>query len=48
MAIGIKTSGLHHVALRATDIKRSRDFYIDLLGFPVLMESPEIFLIFSP
>ncbi|HZJ10597.1 MAG TPA: VOC family protein, partial [Trueperaceae bacterium] len=30
--------------LRSNDLKRSREFYIDLLGFKVLLESPEIFL----
>lgn len=44
MAIGIKTSGLHHVALRSTDMQRSREFYVDLLGFPIVVESPAIFL----
>ena len=41
--IRIRTGGLHHVALRSTDIARSRVFYIERLGFPVLLENGEIF-----
>lgn len=44
MAIGIKTSGVHHVALRSTDLQRSRQFYIDLLGFSPIIEAEGIFL----
>ncbi len=44
MAIGIKTSGVHHVALRSTDLQRSRRFYIDTLGFSPLLEAEGIFL----
>lgn len=43
---GIKpqTTGVHHVSLRSTDLERSKVFYIDRLGFPLLMETPELFL----
>lgn len=44
MSIGMKTPGIHHVALRSTNLERSREFYIDLLGFPVVLEAPGIFL----
>lgn len=44
MAIGIKTSGVHHVALRSTDLQRSRQFYIDTLGFSPILEAEGIFL----
>ena len=43
-AIGIRTPGVHHVALRVTDLGRARVFYIDRLGFPLLMETPELLL----
>lgn len=44
MSIGIKTPGVHHIALRVSDLKRARKFYIDTLGFSVLMEMPTGFL----
>jgi glyoxylase I family protein len=44
MSIGITTPGVHHVALRSTDLARSRGFYADTLGFPVVLESPGLFL----
>ncbi len=44
MAIGIKTPGVHHVALRSSDVARSRTFYIDTLGFPLVLDSPDLFL----
>lgn len=44
--IRFQTSGVHHVALRSTDLARSRVFYIERLGFPVLLEASGI-LIFA-
>ncbi len=43
-AIKPVTSGVHHVTLRCTDLERSRLFYIERMGFPLLMETPELFL----
>jgi catechol 2,3-dioxygenase-like lactoylglutathione lyase family enzyme len=43
-AIGIRTPGVHHVALRVTDLSRARVFYIDRLGFPLLLETPDLLL----
>ena len=40
--IGIRTTGLHHVAIRSADLARSRVFYIERLGFPLLLETPEL------
>ena len=42
--IAIRTPGVHHVALRVTDLARAKVFYVDRLGFPLLMEGPGIFL----
>jgi catechol 2,3-dioxygenase-like lactoylglutathione lyase family enzyme len=42
--IGLQTTGVHHVAIRSTDLARSKVFYIERLGFPLLMETPELFL----
>ncbi len=44
MAIGINTPGVHHVALRSSNLQRSRRFYADTLGFPVILEAENIFL----
>ena len=42
MAIKIKTSGLHHVTLRSRDLGRSKLFYSEKLGFPIIMELPAL------
>ena len=42
--IHIQTPGLHHVALRSSDLARSRVFYIERLGFPVLLDVPGLLL----
>ena len=47
MAIHPSTTGIHHLTLRSTDLQRSRAFYVDLLGFPVVLEGPDIFLFFA-
>jgi glyoxylase I family protein len=39
MAIQIRTSGMHHIALRCTDLPRSKTFYTETLGFPLAMET---------
>jgi glyoxylase I family protein len=44
MSIGIATAGIHHIALRSTDLARSRAFYADTIGFPVILETPGLFL----
>ena len=44
MTIDIKTPGVHHLALRCTDLERSRRFYAEILGFPVVLEAPNIFI----
>ncbi len=44
MSIQIKTPGVHHIALRSTDLARSKRFYTETLGFPLLLEVPGLFL----
>jgi catechol 2,3-dioxygenase-like lactoylglutathione lyase family enzyme len=44
MPIAMTTTGVHHVALRSTDLARSRRFYADTLGFPIVLDTPAIFL----
>ena len=42
--INMKTTGVHHVSLRSTDLNRAKVFYIERLGFPLLLETEELFL----
>lgn len=42
--MNIKTPGVHHIALRSTDLQRSKRFYLETLGFPVAIEAPNLFL----
>jgi glyoxylase I family protein len=42
--IRIQTPGLHHLALRSTDLARSRVFYVERLGFPVLLETEDLLI----
>lgn len=42
MTIAVQTSGVHHVTLRSSDLARSRRFYVDVLGFPVALEQPDL------
>ena len=44
MSINIKTSGAHHIALRSTNLERSKRFYTETLGFSIIKETPELFL----
>jgi catechol 2,3-dioxygenase-like lactoylglutathione lyase family enzyme len=44
MTIHITTPGVHHIALRSANLQRSRAFYGDVLGFPILLEGPNIFI----
>ena len=34
----LKTGGLHHLAIRVTDLARAKAFYVETLGFPLVME----------
>ncbi len=40
--IDIKTSGIHHLALRVGDLQRSKDFYLNKLGFEKIIEIPNL------
>ena len=42
--INVKTTGVHHVTLRSTDLARSRVFYAERLGFPVVLDTQELFI----
>ena len=42
--INPQTSGVHHVTIRCTDLARARLFYVERLGFPVLLEEEGLFI----
>ena len=44
MSVAITTTGIHRLVLRSSDLARSRWFYIEMLGFPLALEGPNIFL----
>jgi glyoxylase I family protein len=44
MSVAITTTGIHRLVLRSSDLARSRRFYIEMLGFPLALEGPNIFL----
>ena len=42
--IAPQTSGVHHLALRSTDLARARAFYGGTLGLPIVLETPALFI----
>ena len=44
MTISPKTPGIHHIALRTSNMVRAKSFYIDTLGFPLALEVPDLFI----
>jgi glyoxylase I family protein len=43
MKLGI--SGYSHVAIRVTDLARARHFYVEVLGFPIIIEIEGVVLV---
>lgn len=44
MAIIPKTTGIHHICLRSTDMRRSKDFYQNTIGFPLIIDEPDLMI----
>ena len=42
MNIEMKTAGVHHISLRSSDFLRSKHFYGETLGFPVILEKENL------
>lgn len=42
--ISVQTTGIHHIALRSTDLDRARRFYLETLGFPLALDAEGIFI----
>lgn len=41
--IAPRTAGIHHLTLRSTNLARSRAFYGNTLGLPIVIDTPELF-----
>ncbi|MEH2423205.1 MAG: VOC family protein [Nostoc sp.] len=35
----MKTTGIHHIAIICSDYQRSKKFYVEVLGFPIIQET---------
>ena len=46
MAINPATAGIHHIGLRSMDFERTKNFYQNVLGFPLIIDTPGL-LIFA-
>ena len=44
MKINIKTPGIHHVELRVSDYESAKRFYVETLGFQIILEKPNVFI----
>ena len=44
MAISPQTPGIHHIALRTSNMARAKSFYQDTLGFQIALDTPDIFI----
>lgn len=42
MAIQPKSPGIHHIALRSKDFPTTKKFYRDVLGFPLVLDTPDL------
>jgi glyoxylase I family protein len=47
MTISLQTIGIHHLALRATDLARAQAFYGRTLGFPIVLETRNSFVVLA-
>jgi glyoxylase I family protein len=43
MAIKPKTPGIHHINLRCSDLQATKDFYQNIIGFPIALEADGLF-----
>ena len=44
MTIALQTTGVHHLALRSSDLTRARGFYGRTLGLPIVLETTDSFV----
>ena len=44
MAIIPKTPGIHHIGLRSMDFNATKNFYSDIIGFPLVVDKPGLII----
>jgi len=44
MAIIPKTPGVHHIGLRSVDFNVTKNFYRDIIGFPLVVDKPDLIM----
>ncbi|HRX94705.1 MAG TPA: VOC family protein [Chitinophagaceae bacterium] len=44
MSISPLTPGIHHIALRSMDFAVTKNFYRDILGLPLVIDTPELII----
>jgi catechol 2,3-dioxygenase-like lactoylglutathione lyase family enzyme len=44
MAITPKTPGIHHIGPRSTDFDVTKNFYRDLIGFPLIVDTSDLII----
>ena len=44
MAIHPKTPGIHHICLRGLDLNITKNFYQNILGLPLALDSPDLII----
>ena len=42
--VSMRTGGVHHVAIRVSDLERAKRFYVGTLGFELRFEAPHMFV----
>ncbi|HZH95982.1 MAG TPA: VOC family protein, partial [Flavisolibacter sp.] len=42
MSITPKTPGIHHIALRCSDMNITKNFYQNILGLPLPLDTPDL------
>lgn len=48
MKINIKTPGVHHIALLVSDYESAKHFYVETLGFQIILEQPNVIISCDP
>lgn len=44
MSINPKTPGIHHIAIRCMDMATTKNFYQNIIGIPLVMDTPDLMI----